>query len=99
MHIGDASGDHIVRGGYQALQILVADVGWRLYDGLLGSLYRSWRRSTGRSSVAEFLDGNAGAKDPALGIERCLRSFLEGGGIFVLDADVVYFLDGVCGGL
>src|SRR5882757_4589148 len=99
MHIGDAPGDHIVRGGYQALQILVVDVRWRLYDGLLGSFYWPWRRSTGRSGVAEFLDGNAGAKDPALGVERGLRALLEGRGIFDLNGDGVAFLEGDGGGL
>src|SRR5712671_5131920 len=99
MHIGDASGDHIVRCGYEALQILVADFRWRLYDGLLGSFYRSWRRSTGRSGVAEFLDGNSGAKDPALGVERGLRALLKGRGIFDLDGDGVAFLERDGGGL
>src|SRR6267142_2000696 len=102
MHVGDAPSDHIIRGGYQALKIVVADFRGRLYDGLLGSFYRCRRSSGGRAGrgvVAEFLDGNAGAEDPALSIERCLRSFREGGGIFDLDGDGVAFLEGDGGGL
>src|SRR5882762_3593970 len=97
MHVGDAPGDHIIRGGYQALQIVVSDFRGRLYDGLLGSFYRCWRSSGGGAGcriVAQLLDGNAGAKDPALGIKGGLRSFRESGGIFDLYGDGVAFLQG-----
>src|SRR6202011_5968844 len=93
MHSGDAPYNHIVASGYQALQVPVSDFGWNLFDGLLVRFSGTWP-AAGRSVVAEFLDGNAGAKDPALRIERGLGSLVKGRGVFHLNRDGVAFLQG-----
>jgi len=53
----------------------------------------------GGAAWPSSLDGDSGAKDPALGVERGLRALLEGRGIFDLDGDGVAFLEGDGGGL